>query len=320
MRLLPMQNLQHLKRLRPLRQIRRPSQVRRLMSQLQFQMCLRRLRQIRQPSQVRRLTNLLQRPPHLPLKLRRNLLMVGRASLVQDALLRLRALLVRRSISLQRHVQRPPLDVLRFLLECHQQGRLLACRRARVHLLVALRFRHLQALCHQQVSASRRLLVSAWHQALHVLVLVVSVLVLVAALVVLAFALDLVAHAPAVLVVSVLVLVVRVLVVLVVPVLVLVLVLVLVDLVAHAPVVPELVLPARAVLVAVHVLVAALAVPVVLATDSAVHLARSHVHVAGASSTNCSRSSRSTRTAMLQYPKEQSSSSVVGQHRSSLQN
>ena len=140
------------------------------------------------------------------------------------------------------------------------------------------------------------------------------------------FVLVLVAHAPAVPVDSVLVLADLVVLARVVPavlaalVVVLVLVVVLADLVvlvAHAPAVP-VVLLAQAVLVAVHVPAVVLAAPAVHATVNVVHLARSHVHVAGANSTNCSRSSRSTRTAMLRYPKARSSSSVAGQLRSSL--
>jgi hypothetical protein len=130
-----------------------------------------------------------------------------------------------------------------------------------------------------------------------------------------------VVHAPAVLVDSVLVLVAHVvpeaLAVLAARVLVLVLVLVaqvvlalvLVVLVAHR---------VQAALVAVLVPVAVLAAPAVHAMVNVVHLARSHVRVAGVNSMNCSRSSRSTQTAMLQFQKARSSSSVVGQLRSSL--
>ena len=206
-------------------------------------------------------------------------------------------------------------------LGCHRRVRLLACHQERVLLLADLPFHLLLDLCLQQVSASRRLLGSAWRQVLHVLVLVVSVLVLVAVLVALAFVLVLVARAPEALVDSALVLVVHVpaaLVALVVPAHVLVLVLVLVVLVARAPAVPEQVLLVQAFLVAVHVPAVVLVAPVVLATDNVVHLARSHVHVVGASSTNCSRSSRSTQTAMLPFQKARSLSSAVGQHRSSL--
>lgn len=241
--------------------------------------------------------------------------MVGLVSSVLVVQAQRRVHLVLRSISLQRHAQRPPLDVLRCHLECRQLC-LQACHLAHVHLLV-VPFHLLQAQCLPLVSASRRLPVSAWLLVHRVLVLAVSVLVLVAVPVAQVFVLVLVAHAPVVLVDSVLVLVALVPAALVVlaHVLVLVLVLavpvalVLVVLVAHL---------VQAVLVAVHVPAVVLAAPAVHATDSVVHLARSHVHVVGASSTNCSRSSRSTRTAMLPYPKARSSSSVVGQHRSSL--
>jgi hypothetical protein len=191
----------------------------------------------------------------------------------------------------------------------------------RVPLLVAHQSHHLLVLCLPQVSAFRHLLVSAWHLVHLVLVQAVSVLVLVDALVAPEFVLVLVVHAPAVLVDSVLVLVAHVvpeaLAVLAARVLVLVLVLVaqvvlalvLVVLVAHR---------VQAALVAVLVPVAVLAAPAVHAMVNVVHLARSHVRVAGVNSMNCSRSSRSTQTAMLQFQKARSSSSVVGQLRSSL--
>lgn len=141
-----------------------------------------------------------------------------------------------------------------------------------------------------------------------------SVLVLALVLVVPASVLVLVAHAPVVLahVLAVPVLDPAALV----HVLVLVLALV-VQVLAHAQVarlVPALTQ-------AVHVLAAALvAVPAVHVMVSVVHLARSRVHVEGASSMNCSRSSLATPTAMHQCPRAPSSLSVVGQHRSSLQN
>jgi hypothetical protein len=193
----------------------------------------------------------------------------------------------------------------------------------RVRLQADLLSRHHLAPFPQQVSAFRLHLVSAWLPEHHVLAQAVSVQVLAVVLVVPVFVLVLVAHAPVVLVDSVPVLVdlavlARVAPVVLVVVLVLVLVLAdLVVLVVHAPAVP-VVLLAQAVLVAVHAPAAVLAAPVVHATVNVAHLARSHVHVAGANSTNCSRSSRSTRTAMLLYPKARSSSSVVGQLRSSL--
>ena len=241
--------------------------------------------------------------------------MVGLASLVLVVQAQRRVHLVLRSTSLQRHAQRPPLDVLRCHLECRQLC-LQACHLAHVHLLVA-RFLHLQGQCLPLVSASRHLLVSAWLLVHRVLVLAVSVQVLVVVLVALVFVLVLVVHALVVLADSVLVLVAHAPAALaaLAHVLVLVLVLavpvalVLVVLVAHL---------VQAVLVAVHVPAVVLAAPAVHATDSVVHLARSHVHVVGASSTNCSRSSRSTRTATLRYPKARSSSNVVGRHRSLL--
>jgi hypothetical protein len=199
----------------------------------------------------------------------------------------------------------------------------------RVPLLVAHQSHHLLVLCLPQVSAFRHLLVSAWHLVHHVLVQAVSVLVLVDDLVAPEFVLVLVAHAPVVLADSVLVLVapavlVRValvaLVVLAALVDVLVLVLVLaalVVLVAHVLVV-LVAHRVQAVLVAVLVPAVVLAAPAVHAMVNVVHLARSHVRVAGVSSMNCSRSSRSTQTAMLPFLKARSSSSVVGLLRSSL--
>jgi hypothetical protein len=75
-----------------------------------------------------------------------------------------------------------------------------------------------------------------------------------------------------------------------------------------------LVLLAQAVLVAVLVPVAVLAAHVT--TVSVVHLARSHVRVAGQSSTNCSRSSLAIQIAMHQCLKAPSSSSVEHRHKS----
>lgn len=260
----------------------------------------------------------------LQLLLRHQVPRVELASLVRVDLAQRRVLRVLQLISLQRHAQRPPLDVPRCLQVCHQLERLLACHLVRVRLQADLLSRHLLAPFLQQVSAFRLHLVSAWLLVHHVPAQAVSAQVLAVVLVVLVFVLVLVAHAPVVLVDSVLVLVdlavlARVAPVVLVVVLVLVLVLAgLVVLVVHAPAVP-VVLLAQAVQVAVHAPAAVLAAPAVHATVSVAHLARSHVHVAGANSTNCSRSSRSTRTAMLLYPKARSSSSVVGQLRSSLQ-
>jgi hypothetical protein len=195
----------------------------------------------------------------------------------------------------------------------------------RVPLLVAHQSHHLLVLCLPQANAFRHLLVSAWRLVHLVLVQAVSVLVLVDALVAPEFVLVLVAHAPVVLADSVPVLVVLVdpeaLAVLAAHDLVLVLVLAalaaLVVLVAHvlAVLVAHLV---QAALVAALVQVVVLAAPAVHAMVNVVHLARSHVHVAGVSSMNCSRSSRSIQTAMLQFQKARSSSSVVGLLRSSL--
>jgi hypothetical protein len=108
----------------------------------------------------------------------------------------------------------------------------------------------------------------------------------------------LVAHAPAALVV-----------------LVLVVHLVLVAVLAPEAVLVDLVLVA---LVVALVLVEVLVAQVDRATVSVAHLARSHVHVAGVSSMNCSRSSRATPTAMLLFLKAPFSSSGVGQPKSLL--
>jgi len=74
---------------------------------------------------------------------------------------------------------------------------------------------------------------------------------------------------------------------------------------------------AQAALVAVLVLVAVLAAHVMV---NVAHLARSRVLVVGASSMNCSRSSRTTQTAMLQFLKAPSLLNVVSLHKSSLRN
>jgi hypothetical protein len=73
---------------------------------------------------------------------------------------------------------------------------------------------------------------------------------------------------------------------------------------------------AQAALVAVLVLVA---VPAAHVMVSVAHLVRSHVHVVGASSMNCSRSSRTTPTAMLQFQKAPSLLNVACLHKSLLQ-
>ena len=243
------------------------------------------------------------------------------ASLARVVRLQPRVLHGHQLISLQRHAQRPPLDVPRCLQACRQPECLPACHLVRVRLQADLLSRHLRVLCLRQVSAFRHHLVSAWLLVLHVQAQVVSAQVLAVVLVAQVFVLVLVAHVPVVLAVSVLVLVAHVvpaaLVALVARVLVLVLVLAALVVLVHVPAVPVAHL-VQVVLAAVRVPAVVLAAPAVHATVNVVHLARSHVHVAGANSTNCSRSSRSTRTAMLLYPKARSSSNVVGQLRSSL--
>ena len=114
--------------------------------------------------------------------------------------------------------------------------------------------------------------------------------------------------------VPVLVVLVHVLVVLV---HVLVLPLVLVALVALDLVVLAQVLQVQVALVAVLVLEAVLAAHVMV---SVARLERSRVHVVGASSMNCSRSSRTTQIAMLQFQKAPSSLNVVCLHKSLLRN
>jgi hypothetical protein len=74
------------------------------------------------------------------------------------------------------------------------------------------------------------------------------------------------------------------------------------------------VLLAQAALVAALVLVAVLVAHVI--TVSVVHLARSHVRVAGQSSMNCSRSSLAIPIAMHQCLKAPSSSSAEHRHKS----
>jgi hypothetical protein len=89
-------------------------------------------------------------------------------------------------------------------------------------------------------------------------------------------------------------------------------VLVVLDLVVLAPAVL-----AQAALVAVLVLVAVLAAHAMV---NVAHLERSRVHVVGACLMNCSRSSRTTQTAMLQFLKAPSLLNVVSLHKSSLRN
>ena len=186
-------------------------------------------------------------------------------------------------------------------------------------LLARVPFLHLQAQCLLQVARFHHLLVAVSPLAAHapvVLVVSVQALAVAQALVALAVLVAQVVLVPVAQVAlaaleaqAVLVLVAQV---------ALVLVLLLV---------PVLLAPA----VLVHVLVAqVLAVPAVVlvlvavlvahATVNVAHLARSRVLVAGVSSMNCSRSSRATRTATHLFLKAQSSSSAVGQHKSSLQN
>ena len=88
----------------------------------------------------------------------------------------------------------------------------------------------------------------------------------------------------------------------------------LVVLVAHVPAALVLAVLAQVVLVAVLVPAAVLAAHVT--TVSVVHLARSHVLVAGQSSTNCSRSSLAIQIAMHQCLKAPSSSSAEHRHKS----
>ena len=181
-------------------------------------------------------------------------------------------------------------------------------------------FRLLQARCPQLVGQFRLLQAVAL---LLVNLVLVSVLVLVAhapalvaldsvlVLAVVQALVDLVAHA--LVAQAVLVLVAQV--VLVVHVLDLLLALVAqVVLVAHVPAALVLVVLAQAALVAVLVPVAVPAAHVT--TVSVVHLARSHAHVAGQSSTNCSLSSPATQIAMHQCLKAPSSSSAEHRHKS----
>ena len=220
-------------------------------------------------------------------------------------------LLVRRSISLPRCDQRPP-------LVAHRRVSRLACRHAAP---APARFHHRLDQCRPLVARFRHRLVK--EQAPAVLLVDAQVLDFDPALV---LVLALVEHAPEapalglVDLVLVLVLVALVLVVaLVVLADVLVLVLALVAPVAHAPVV------ALAVLAAVLVPVVALVVPVDLvavlvvhAMVNVVHRARSREPVVVVSSKNCSRSSLNTPTAMHQFPREQSLLSVDHRLRSLL--
>ena len=202
--------------------------------------------------------------------------------------------------------------------ECHQPAcLLLECHRvAQVQVLV--RFHHHPDQCLPLVDQFLRLLVVVLRLVVRVLVAqAVSVLVLDRVLVLvhvlaLVHVLVLVGH--------VLVLVVLVLVAPVALVRVLVLPLVLVaqvalDLVVLAQEALVAVL-AQAVLAVVLVLVAVLAAHVMV---SVAHLVRSHVHVVGASSMNCSRNSRTTPTAMLQFQKAPSLLNVACLHKSLLQ-
>ena len=186
---------------------------------------------------------------------------------------------------------------------------------------VLVRFHHHLVQCLPLVDQYLRLLVVVLH--LVVLVLVaqaVSVLVLDRVLA-LVHVLVLVVHVLVVLVVHVrVVLVVLVLVAPVALVHVLVLPLVLVALVAL-----DLVVLAQEALVAVLAQVALGAVLVLAAVLAAhvmvsvAHLVRSRVHVVGANSMNCSRSSRTTPTAMLQFQKAPSLLNVACLHKSLLQ-
>ena len=211
---------------------------------------------------------------------------------------------------LQVVLQRACLQPACLLLECH--------RVAQVQVLV--RFHHHPDQCLPLVDQYLRLLVVVLR--LVVLVLVaqaVSALALDRVLA-LVHVLVLVVHVRVVLVDHVPVLVVLVLVAPVALVHVLVLPLVLVALVAL-----DLVVLAQEALVAVLVQVALVAVLVLAAVLAAhvmvsvAHLVRSRVHVVGANSMNCSRSSRTTPTAMLQFQKAPSLLNVACLHKSLLQ-
>jgi hypothetical protein len=217
------------------------------------------------------------------------------------------------------------LDHLQAVLqgECLHQ----VCHQLECHLVVQVQvqvlvlFHLLPDQCLLLVDRYLRLLVAVLLLAVLVLVgLVDSVLVLehVLALVLVLVLAALVPVAQVALVLAVLVALVPVAQVAQVLVLVLLLVpvalavLVALDLAVLAPVVL-----AQAVLVAALVLVAVLAAHVMV---NVAHLARSRVLVVGASSMNCSRSSRTTQTAMLQFLKAPSLLNVVSLHKSSLRN
>jgi len=226
------------------------------------------------------------------------------------------------------------LDHLQAVLqgECLHQG----CHQLECHLVVQVQvpvqvqvlvlFHLLPDQCLLLVDRYLRLLVAVLLLAVLVLVgLVDSVLVLEHVLV-LVLVLVLAARVPVAqvaLVLAVLVALVPVAqVAQVAQVLVLVLLLVLAVLVALvlvvlAQVVLAQVVLAQAALVAVLVLVAVLAAHAMV---NVAHLARSRVHVVGASLMNCSRSSRTTQTAMLQFLKAPSLLNVVSLHKSSLRN
>jgi hypothetical protein len=217
------------------------------------------------------------------------------------------------------------LDHLQAVLqgECLHQ----VCHQLECHLVVQVQvqvlvlFHLLPDQCLLLVDRYLRLLVAVLLLAVLVLVgLVDSVLVLehVLALVLVLVLAALVPVAQVALVLAVLVALVPVAQVAQVLVLVLLLVpvalavLVALDLAVLAPVVL-----AQAALVAALVLVAVLAAHVMV---NVAHLARSRVLVVGASSMNCSRSSRTTQTAMLQFLKAPSLLNVVSLHKSSLRN
>jgi hypothetical protein len=217
------------------------------------------------------------------------------------------------------------LDHLQAVLqgECLHQ----VCHQLECHLVVQVQvqvlvlFHLLPDQCLLLVDRYLRLLVAVLLLAVLVLVgLVDSVLVLehVLALVLVLVLAALVPVAQVALVLAVLVALVPVAQVAQVLVLVLLLVpvalavLVALDLAVLAPVVL-----AQAALVAALVLVVVLAAHVMV---NVAHLARSRVLVVGASSMNCSRSSRTTQTAMLQFLKAPSLLNVVSLHKSSLRN
>lgn len=231
-----------------------------------------------------------------------------------------------RFLALQSH-HNLPLDQLHLQVVLQRACLPQVCHQLECHLVVQVQeqvlvlFHLLPDQCLHLVDQYLRLLVVVLLLAVLVLVGQVDSVLVLEHVLVLVLVLVLAARVPVALVVLVLaVLVVLVPVALVAQVHVLVLLLVLValavlvvlDLVVLAPVVL-----AQAALVAALVLVAVLAAHVMV---NVAHLARSRVLVVGASSMNCSRSSRTTQTAMLQFLKAPSLLNVVSLHKSSLRN